>query len=60
MAVLILKWLKMRAPYICHQTKENFESSMNGNLQVFQNHRKQAKIDVIFHCFPSLGLNQPP
>ena len=24
-----------------------------------QNHRKQAKINVAFHHFPSLGLNEP-
>ena len=31
-----------------------------GNLRVFQNHRKQAKIDVSFHPFPLLGPNEPP
>ena len=35
-------------------------SSLNGNLRVFQDHRKQAKINVAFHHFPLLGLNEPP
>ena len=39
-------------PYICQRTKKNFNSSINGNLRVFQNHRKQAKINVVFHRFP--------
>ena len=37
-------------PYICQRTKES----------VFQNHRKQAKINVAFHHFPLLGLNETP
>ena len=40
--------------------KRKFDLLINGNLRVFQNHRKQAKINVVFHCFPSLGLNEPP
>ena len=51
---------KIGQPYICQQTKESFHSSIKGNLQVFQNHRKQAKINVFFYHFPSLGLNEPP
>ena len=39
------------------RTKESFDSLTNYNLRVFQNHRKQAKINVVFHHFPSLGLN---
>ena len=46
-------------PYICQQTKENFDSSMKSNLRIFQNHRKQAKVNVVFHHFPSLGLDEP-
>ena len=45
---------------ICQRKKESFDSSIKGNLQVFQNHRKQAKIKVVFHPFPSLGLNKTP
>ena len=45
---------------VCHRTKESFDSSIDCNLQVFQNHTKQAKINVVFHCFPSLGLNESP
>ena len=44
--------------YICQRTKKSFNSSINGNLRVFQDHRKQAKINV-FHGFPPLG-NKPP
>ena len=51
---------KIGQPYIFKQTKETFNSSINGNLRVFQNHRKQAKINVIFHRFPPLGLSKPP
>ena len=54
------KLTKIGQPYICHRKKESFDSSIKGNLQVFQNHRKQAKIKVVFHPFPSLGLNKPP
>ena len=50
----------MGQPYICHWTKESFDSSIDGYLRVFQNHRKQAKNNVVFHCFPSLGLKEPP
>ena len=42
-----------RQPYICQRIKERFDSSINGNLLGFQNHRKQAKINVVFHRFPS-------
>ena len=41
--------------YICQRTKESFDSSIKANFRVFQNHRKQAKIDIIFYCFSSLG-----
>ena len=51
---------KIGQPYICHRTRESFHSSIKGNLQVFQNHRRQTKINVVFHHFPSLGLNEPP
>ena len=47
---------KIGQPYICQQTKESFDSSM----KFFQNHRKQAKINVAFHRFLLLGLNEPP
>ena len=49
---------KIGQPYICQRTNESFNSSINGNLQVFQNHSKQAKINVVFHHFLSLGLNE--
>ena len=51
---------KIGQPYNCHQTKQSFDSTIKANLWVFQNHRKQAKINVVSHCFPSLGLNKPP
>ena len=38
---------KIGQPYICHQTKESFHSSIKGNLRIFQNHRKQAKNNVV-------------
>ena len=41
---------KIGQPYICHRTKESFNSSKKCNLRVFPNHTKQAKINVIFHC----------
>ena len=47
-------------PYICQRTKECFYLLIKANLQVFQNHRKQAKIDIVFYCFPLLGLSKPP
>ena len=53
------KSTKIGQPYICQPTKESFDSSINGNSRVFQNHRKQAKINAVFHHFPSLGLNEP-
>ena len=37
-----------------------FNSSINVNLPVSQNHRKKAKINVVFHHFPSLGQKEPP
>ena len=45
---------------IRQRRKESLDSSIKGNLRVFQNHRKQAKINVIFPCFPSLGINKQP
>ena len=53
---------KMGQPYICQQTEESLvlDSSIKGKLRVFQNHRKQAKISVVFHHFPSLGLKKLP
>ena len=49
-----------RSTFICHWTKEGFDSSIDGNLQVLKNHRKQAKINVVFHLFSSLSLSEPP
>ena len=49
---------KIGQPYICQRTKESFDSSIKGNLQVFQSHRKQVKFNVFFHRFPSLGQNE--
>ena len=46
---------KIGQTYICQRTKESFNSSINGNLRVFQNHRKQA---IYNHHFPSLGLKK--
>ena len=54
------KSTKIGQPYICHGSKENFDSSIKGNLQVFQNYTKQAKINVVFHHFPLLDVNEPP
>ena len=51
---------KIGQPYICQQTEESFDSLIKGNLLVFQNHTKQAKSNVVFHHFPSLGLNETP
>ena len=51
---------KIGQPYIYQQTKESFDSSINGNLRGFQNHRKQGKINDVFYHFPSLGLNETP
>ena len=45
------KSTKIGQPYICQQTKECFYLSIKANLQVFQNHRKQAKINIIFIVF---------
>ena len=50
------KMTKIGQLYDCHQTEESFDSSINGKLRVFQNHMKQAKINILFHCFPLLGL----
>ena len=49
--------IKIGQPYICQRKKESLDSSIKGNLRVFQNHRKQAKTNVVFHPFASLGLN---
>ena len=46
--------------HICPQTKESFGLLINGNLLVFKNQRKQAKINIVFHRFPSLSLNEAP
>ena len=40
--------LKLVNPTFATEQKESFDSSMKGNLRVFQNHRKQAKINVVF------------
>ena len=37
--------------YPWESPKESFDSSINGNLRLFQNHRKQAKINVFFIIF---------
>ena len=51
---------KIGQPYICRQTKECFDLSIKANLRVFQNHRKQVKINNIVYRFPLLGLSEPP
>ena len=51
---------KIGQPYICHRTKECFDLSIKGNLGVFPNRRKQAKINIVSHFSPSLGLKEPP
>ena len=43
---------------ICHGTIKSFDSSIKGNLRLFRNYRKQAKIIVVFYHFPSIGLNE--
>ena len=45
---------KIGQPYNFHLTKQCFDSSKKANLRVFQNNRKQAKVNVVFHCFPTL------
>ena len=47
---------KIGQPYICQQTKECFDLSIKANLQVFRNHRKQAKNYIVFHFSPLLDL----
>ena len=51
---------KIGQPYIFQWTKECFDLWKKANLQVFQSHRKQAKINIVFHHFPLLGLSKPP
>ena len=51
---------KIGQPYICHQTKESLDSLIKSNVGVFQNQIKQAKITLVFHHFPSLGIKEPP
>ena len=51
---------KIVQPYICQRTKFFFDLSIKANLQAFQNHRKQAKYNIVFYRFPSLGLTEPP
>ena len=53
-------WTKIGQPYICQRTKEIFDSSKKGSLRVFQNYRKQAKINIVSHYFPLLGLDETP
>ena len=48
------KSTKIGQPYICQRTKQCFDLSIKANLQVFQNHREKAKINIvfiIFHCW---------
>ena len=52
------KSTKIGQPYICQRTKESFDPLIKGNLRVFQNHTKQARINVAFLNFSSLGLNK--
>ena len=51
---------KIGQPYIYQRTKKCFDLSIKANLQAFQNHRKQAKININFYCFSLLGLSEPP
>ena len=51
---------KIGQPDNCHQANKSFDSSIKANLQVYQNHRKQAKINIVFYHFPLLGLSKPP
>ena len=39
---------KIGQPYNCHRTKQSFDSSNKANLWVFQNHRKQGKINIAY------------
>ena len=48
---------KIGQPYNCHWTKESFVSWKKVYMHVFQNHRKQANINVVFHHFAFIGLN---
>ena len=49
---------KIGQPHISHRTKECFVLLIKANLQVFPNHRKQAKINIASHFSPLLGLNE--
>ena len=46
------------AYYPLGSPNKSFDSLINVHLRVFQNHRKQAKIDIVFII--SLGLRGPP
>ena len=53
---MLKKSTKIGQPYICPQTKESFNLLIKANLRVFENHRKQAKNDIVSHFSPLLGL----
>ena len=40
--------------------KHCFDLLIKANLPVFPNRRKQAKINIVSHFSPSLGLKEPP
>ena len=40
--------------------KRKFQFIDKGNLRVIKNRRKQAKINIVFYHFPSLGKKKPP
>ena len=53
-------WRNIGQPYICHQTIGSFDSSIKGNIWIFQSQRKHAKNYIVcFHCFPYKGTNKP-
>ena len=47
-------------PYNFHRTKQSFHSLIKVDFRVFQNHRKQVKINNVFQFFPLLSPNRPP
>ena len=51
------KSTKLGQPYICQRTKECFDLLIKANLRVFQNHIKQANINIIFPPPSSLTRN---
>ena len=54
------KMTKNVSPTFATEQEECFDLLIKANLRVFQNHRKQARINMVSDFFPLLGLNKPP